>query len=271
MAKTAQEKLLIVLYGVNIVLWVVSMFTQGWLVFNIDRGNQTLGSLQTSLFYFKLCDPQGCISKLGTDDEKSLPIDKTMPTWKELQSMSITAVVLCAVCCLLVILPDPCSCKKIKRPIAVFLIILNLIAVLIELVLIIRMTVYIATETQNTETILKITYKISNLSVSFKLPYSIIIAGVGWLVGFSGCVVGYIHHSSLKKNNREREGPNQESAASAHPVVHTHQPPHIYHMANGQPPYGQPPYGQHSYGQPPHEYTNVHAPPEYYSMPMYTK
>ena len=147
---------------------------------------------------------------------------------------------------------------------------------MIELVLIIRMTVYIATESQNTETILKITYKISNLSVSFKLPYSIIIAGVGWLVGFSGCVVGYIHHSSLKKNNREREGRNQESAASAHPVVHTQQPPHIYHMANGQPPYGQPPYGQppygqHSYGPPPHEYTNVHAPPEYYSMPMYTK
>ena len=45
-----------------------------------------------------------------------------------MQSMSITAVSLCVVCCLLVIFPDPCSCKKFKRPIAVVLIILNLIA-----------------------------------------------------------------------------------------------------------------------------------------------
>ena len=49
-------------------------------------------------------------------------------TWTEMQSMSITAVVLCAVCCLLVILPDPCSWKKLKRPIAVVLIIFNIIA-----------------------------------------------------------------------------------------------------------------------------------------------
>lgn len=114
------------------------------------------------------------------------------------------------------------------------------IPVLIELVLIIRMTVYNATEAQNHYN-----------SISFKVPYSIIIAGVGWLAGVNGCVVGYIHHSSLKKNNREREGPNQESTAYAHTVRHTDQPP--------------------PYGQPPLEYTNVHAPPENYSMPMYTK
>ena len=45
-----------------------------------------------------------------------------------MQSMSITAVVLCAVCFLLVILTDPCSCKKFKRPIAVVLILFNIIA-----------------------------------------------------------------------------------------------------------------------------------------------
>ena len=118
------------------------------------------------------------------------------------------------------------------------------------------MTVYNATQVQ----------KYKNKNIGFKIPYSIIIAGLGWLAGIGGCVVGYIHHSALKKNNREREGLNQESAASAHTVEHIHQPPHMHHMAYGQAPYGQP-----TYGQPPHGYTNVHAPPENYSMPMYTK
>nr|XP_022309903.1 uncharacterized protein LOC111115450 isoform X2 [Crassostrea virginica] len=187
MARTILEKLLIVLYVVTVVLWLISMFTQGWLVYSIDFGDQTYATFQMSLFYYKNCLRKVCITKLGTDDDN---LEESM--------------------------------------------------LLIELVLIIRMTVYNATEAQNHYN-----------SISFKVPYSIIIAGVGWLAGVNGCVVGYIHHSSLKKNNREREGPNQESTAYAHTVRHTDQPP--------------------PYGQPPLEYTNVHAPPENYSMPMYTK
>lgn len=42
MAKTVPEKLLIVLYGVTIVLWLISMFTQGWVVWSVDNADETV-------------------------------------------------------------------------------------------------------------------------------------------------------------------------------------------------------------------------------------
>nr|XP_022307249.1 uncharacterized protein LOC111113343 [Crassostrea virginica] len=250
MAKTVQEKRLIGLYVVTIALWLISMFTQGWIVESIDYADRTLISIQTSLFYYKTCVLEVCLTELGRDKK---PLAKTMPTWTEMQSMSITAVVLCAVCFLLVILTDPCSCKKFKRPIAIVLILCNIIAVLIESVLIIRVVIYITTASQNSglvESLLSKTYK--GLTYNIKVPYSIIIAGVGLLAAITGCVLGCVHNSSLKRRNREHQGQNQASAAYAPTVELTNQPHHMQHMVYKQPPYGQPPHGQPPHGQPPY-------------------
>nr|XP_022310698.1 uncharacterized protein LOC111116025 [Crassostrea virginica] len=246
MAMTVLEKRLIVLYVVTIALWLISMFTQGWIVESFDyaNGTCTLVSIQTSLFYYKVCNLEVCETKLGTDEN---PLMKTMPTWTEMQSMSITAVVLCAVCCLLVILPDPCSWKKFERPIAVVLIIFNIIAVLIESALIIRVIIYITTASENfylAEHLSNKNYK--GLTYNIKMPYSIIIAYVGLFVAITGCVLGCVHHSSLKRRSREHLGQNRASAAYASSVEPTNQQNHMHYME-----YGQPPYEQHPYEQPP--------------------
>ncbi|XP_078320738.1 uncharacterized protein LOC111116025 isoform X2 [Crassostrea virginica] len=167
-----------------------------------------------------------------------------------MQSMSITAVVLCAVCCLLVILPDPCSWKKFERPIAVVLIIFNIIAVLIESALIIRVIIYITTASENfylAEHLSNKNYK--GLTYNIKMPYSIIIAYVGLFVAITGCVLGCVHHSSLKRRNREHQGQNQASAAYPPSVEPTNQQNHMHYMEYGQPPYEQHPYEQPPYGR----------------------
>nr|XP_022303276.1 uncharacterized protein LOC111110905 isoform X2 [Crassostrea virginica] len=274
MAKTVLEKRLIGVYVVTIVLWLISMFTQGWIVESLDYANLTI-SIQTSLFYYKVCVGEVCLTELGIDEK---PLAKTMPTWTEMQSMSITAVVLCAVCFLLVILTDPCSCKKFKRPIAVVLILFNIIAVLIESVLIIRVVIYITTASQNSdlvESLLSKTYK--DLTYNIKVPYSMIIAGVGWLAAITGCGLGCVHNSSLKRRNREHQGQNQASAAYAPTMELTNQPHHMQHMVykqppygqppHGKPPHGQPPYGQPPYGQPPNGQPPHGQPP--YGQPLY--
>ena len=45
MAKTVLEKRLIGLYVVTIALWLISMFTQGWIVESIDYADQTVSVL----------------------------------------------------------------------------------------------------------------------------------------------------------------------------------------------------------------------------------
>nr|XP_022309002.1 uncharacterized protein LOC111114816 isoform X2 [Crassostrea virginica] len=174
----------------------------------------------------------------------------TMPTWTEMQSMSITALVLCVVCCLLVILPDPCAWKKFERPIAVVLIIFNIIAVLIESALIIRVIIYITTASQNfylAEHLSNKNYK--GLTYNIKMPYSIIIAYVGLFVAITGCVLGIVNHSSLKRKSREHQGQNQASAAYAPSVEPTNQQNHMHYMEYGQPPYEQHPYEKPPYGR----------------------
>ena len=162
---------------------------------------------------------------------------------------------------------------------------LFLISVLIESILIIRVVIYITTASQNSglvESLLSKTYK--GLTYNIKVPYSIIIAGVGLLAAITGCVLGCVHNSSLKRRNREHQGQNQASAAYAPTVELTNQPHHMQHMVYKQPPYGQPPHGQPSYeqlpyGQPPDEETSYEQLPPAYTnasavsspMPMYTK
>nr|XP_022303279.1 uncharacterized protein LOC111110906 isoform X2 [Crassostrea virginica] len=209
MAKTVQEKRLIGLYVVTIALWLISMFTQGWIVESIDYADRTLISIQTSLFYYKTCVLEVCLTELGRDKK---PLAKTM--------------------------------------------------LLIESVLIIRVVIYITTASQNSglvESLLSKTYK--GLTYNIKVPYSIIIAGVGLLAAITGCVLGCVHNSSLKRRNREHQGQNQASAAYAPTVELTNQPHHMQHMVYKQPPYGQPPHGQPPHGQPPHGQPPYGQPP----------
>nr|XP_022307248.1 vacuolar-sorting protein BRO1-like isoform X2 [Crassostrea virginica] len=223
MAKTVLEKRLIGVYVVTIVLWLISMFTQGWIVESLDYANLTI-SIQTSLFYYKVCVGEVCLTELGIDEK---PLAKTM--------------------------------------------------LLIESVLIIRVVIYITTASQNSdlvESLLGKTYK--DLTYNIKVPYSMIIAGVGLLAAITGCGLGCVHNSSLKRRNREHQGQNQASAAYAPTMELTNQPHHMQHMVykqppygqpphgkppHGQPPYGQPPYGQPLYGQPPHGQPPYWQPP----------
>ncbi|XP_078320964.1 uncharacterized protein LOC111110905 isoform X2 [Crassostrea virginica] len=214
MAKTVLEKWLIVLYVVTIALWLISMFFQGWIVESLDYANGTI-SIQTSLFHYKVCVGEVCLTELGRDEK---PLAKTM--------------------------------------------------LLIESVLIIRVVIYITTASQNSdlvESLLSKTYK--DLTYNIKVPYSMIIAGVGLLAAITGCGLGCVHNSSLKRRNREHQGQNQASAAYAPTMELTNQPHHMQHMVYKQPPYGQPPHGKPPYGQPPYGQPPHGQPP--YGQPLY--
>ena len=131
---------------------------------------------------------------------------------------------------------------------------LFLISVLIESALIIRVIIYITTASENfylAEHLLNKSYK--GLTYNIKMPYSIIIAYVGLFVAITGCVLGCVHHSSLKRRNREHQGQNQASAAYPPSVEPTNQQNHMHYME-----YGQPPYEQHLYEQPPYGRNKEH-------------
>ena len=127
---------------------------------------------------------------------------------------------------------------------------LFLISVLIESALIIRVIIYITTASENfylAEHLSNKNYK--GLTYNIKMPYSIIIAYVGLFVAITGCVLGCVHHSSLKRRNREHQGQNQASAAYPPSVEPTNQQNHMHYMEYGQPPYEQHPYEQPPYGR----------------------
>ena len=122
---------------------------------------------------------------------------------------------------------------------------LFLISVLIESALIIRVIIYITTASENfylAEHLSNKNYK--GLTYNIKMPYSIIIAYVGLFVAITGCVLGCVHHSSLKRRSREHQGQNQASAAYTPSVELTNQQNHMHYMEYGQPPYEQHPYGR---------------------------
>nr|XP_022310156.1 uncharacterized protein LOC111115632 [Crassostrea virginica]XP_022310157.1 uncharacterized protein LOC111115632 [Crassostrea virginica] len=205
MATTAMEVTISVSLVVTIGLWLSAMFTTGWFLASIRSDNTTTYPLELkmSLFEMKLCNIKSCSMEFP---EKAVFIfDSTFPSVTERQLMSITALALSGICCILVMLSEFSLYKNQTKELVI--IFLSFISVVFEVILVIRMVIFVSRMSQTFDTNSKFLKefdrsngRIHDFPIIHKFPFPILIAFLGCLVGTTGCILRIIQLVSVRRN-----------------------------------------------------------------------
>lgn len=182
-----------VLLALTFGCWLTAMVAPGWFLIEIKTSSSSLTSallgespkmkitteVDMGLFFINVCVNEKC-EQIDYEKMKTMKNFHTMPELLELQAEGVLAMALCTISALLVMIPA--RSKSTRYLIAL---ILMSIAVIFESILIYRM----ASANAEIDKIKKIERTLlTGISMEVKLPYSILIAGIGALFGILGCV-----------------------------------------------------------------------------------
>lgn len=181
-----------VLLALTFGCWLTAMVAPGWFLIEIKTSSSSLTSalgespkmkitteVDMGLFFINVCVNEKC-EQIDYEKMKTMKNFHAMPELLELQAEGVLAMALCTISALLVMIPA--RSKSTRYLIAL---ILMSIAVIFESILIYRM----ASANTEMDKIKKIERTLlTGISMEVKLPYSILIAGIGALFGILGCV-----------------------------------------------------------------------------------
>lgn len=184
-----------VLLALTFGCWLTAMVAPGWFLIEIKTSSSSpsltsalLGEspkmkitteVDMGLFFINVCVNEKC-EQIDYEKMKTMKNFHAMPELLELQAEGVLAMALCTISALLVMIP-----ARSKSTRYLFALILMSIAVIFESILIYRM----ASANAEMDKIKKIERTLlTGISMEVKLPYSILIAGIGALFGILGCV-----------------------------------------------------------------------------------
>lgn len=189
MTKNVKTIIILAFMVLTFLLWLVSMVTPGWLVFDYGGGPSFTKKVRTSIFYIKVCTNGHDWEYLSPKEySKDLTgIDSLYLLESQIQS--VVALVLCVTSSILVIIQLTSTSKNLLF----FVIILLPVAATLEGVLILEM-------------ILANIRFISLMPLEEKLrwyfPYSILLSGLGTLFAIVSWVVAFVvHHVQSRKQD----------------------------------------------------------------------
>lgn len=201
-----------VLLALTFGCWLTALVAPGWFLIEIKTSSSS-SSLTSSpfgespkkkittevdmgLFFINVCVNEKC-EQIDYEKMKTMKNFHAMPELLELQAEGVLAMALCTISALLVMIPA--RSKSTRYLIAL---ILMSIAVIFESILIYRM----ASANTEMDKIKKIERTLlTGISMEVKLPYSILIAGIGALFGILGC----ISSAGMYRKSRDCAQPGQ--------------------------------------------------------------
>ncbi|XP_065929310.1 uncharacterized protein [Magallana gigas] len=201
-----------VLLALTFGCWLTALVAPGWFLIEIKTSSSS-SSLTSSpfgespkkkittevdmgLFFINVCVNEKC-EQIDYEKMKTMKNFHAMPELLELQAEGVLAMALCTISALLVMIPA--RSKSTRYLIAL---ILMSIAVIFESILIYRM----ASANTEMDKIKKIERTLlTGISMEMKLPYSILIAGIGALFGILGC----ISSAGMYRKSRDCAQPGQ--------------------------------------------------------------
>lgn len=201
-----------VLLALTFGCWLTAMVAPGWFLIEIKTSSSSpsltsalLGEspkmkitteVDMGLFFINVCVNEKC-EQIDYEKMKTMKNFHAMPELLELQAEGVLAMALCTISALLVMIPA--RSKSTRYLIAL---ILMSIAVIFESILIYRM----ASANTEMDKIKKIERTLlTGISMEVKLPYSILIAGIGALFGILGC----ISSAGMYRKSRDCAQPGQ--------------------------------------------------------------
>lgn len=198
-----------VLLALTFGCWLTAMVAPGWFLIEIKTSSSSLTSalgespkmkitteVDMGLFFINVCVNEKC-EQIDYEKMKTMKNFHAMPELLELQAEGVLAMALCTISALLVMIPA--RSKSTRYLIAL---ILMSIAVIFESILIYRM----ASANTEMDKIKKIERTLlTGISMEVKLPYSILIAGIGALFGILGC----ISSAGMYRKSRDCAQPGQ--------------------------------------------------------------
>lgn len=201
-----------VLLALTFGCWLTAMVAPGWFLIEIKTSSSSpsltsalLGEspkmkitteVDMGLFFINVCVNEKC-EQIDYEKMKTMKNFHAMPELLELQAEGVLAMALCTISALLVMIPA--RSKSTRYLIAL---ILMSIAVIFESILIYRM----ASANAEMDKIKKIERTLlTGISMEVKLPYSILIAGIGALFGILGC----ISSAGMYRKSRDCAQPGQ--------------------------------------------------------------
>uniref|UniRef100_A0A8W8MC77 Uncharacterized protein n=1 Tax=Magallana gigas TaxID=29159 RepID=A0A8W8MC77_MAGGI len=169
------------------ILWVSAVLLPSWFVFSIgtDKSVYTAGETHVGLFYVFHCGERGCsqsFTKTGSRIYDSVIINYTFTNLfktdvLELQIESISMLLLCALSCVILLIPMKSTPKSTSTRFLTVCVILP-VACILDIILIIRATLAykeVSASFKEWET----QFRFSLLKVEMKLPSSILLSGIG--------------------------------------------------------------------------------------------
>lgn len=201
-----------VLLALTFGCWLTALVAPGWFLIEIKTSSSSpsltsalLGEspkmkitteVDMGLFFINVCVNEKC-EQIDYEKMKTMKNFHAMPELLELQAEGVLAMALCTISALLVMIPA--RSKSTRYLIAL---ILMSIAVIFESILIYRM----ASANTEMDKIKKIERTLlTGISMEVKLPYSILIAGIGALFGILGC----ISSAGMYRKSRDCAQPGQ--------------------------------------------------------------
>lgn len=198
-----------VLLALTFGCWLTALVAPGWFLIEIKTSSSSLTSalgespkmkitteVDMGLFFINVCVNEKC-EQIDYEKMKTMKNFHAMPELLELQAEGVLAMALCTISALLVMIPA--RSKSTRYLIAL---ILMSIAVIFESILIYRM----ASANTEMDKIKKIERTLlTGISMEVKLPYSILIAGIGALFGILGC----ISSAGMYRKSRDCAQPGQ--------------------------------------------------------------
>lgn len=188
----------LLLFCLTFALWFIALVTPGWAVFKSDSTNwfgidtqYSENEYQMSISYLRVCNDGGC---------EVHPYKQTVNIFFnafmfETQVETFLAIVASGICCIVLM----CNLKNPTSTKAIIVAFIFLFAEIMECIVAIKL--------------IAPSILFAGLSnMSFKTPYSAILAAVGILTGVSGWVMNFVQYNSMR--NQVTQSPTYDQPIS---------------------------------------------------------
>ncbi|XP_065929622.1 uncharacterized protein [Magallana gigas] len=186
------------------ILWVSAVLLPSWFVFSIgtDKSVYTAGETHVGLFYVFYCGERRCSQSFTKNGSRIY--DSVIPDVLELQIESISMLLLCALSCVILLIPMKSTPKSTSTRFLTVCVILP-VACILDIILIIRATLAykeVSSSFKEWET----QFKFSLLKVEMKFPSSILLSGIGAVFAIMSWVLSIVLYRISRRSHVQNMG-----------------------------------------------------------------
>lgn len=183
------------------ILWVSAILLPSWFVFSIGSYRSVSAAMEThvGLFYVYQCSDWGCWQSLSKSGNRIY--DSVIPDVLELQIEGISALLLCALSCFVLLVPMKSTPKSTSARFLIVSVILP-VAYILDIILIIRATLAykeVAASFKEWETQ-------PFLKVEMKFPSSILLSGIGTVFAIMSWFISIVMYRMSRRSHVQNMG-----------------------------------------------------------------